>query len=1021
MAALRFQMLGALRVWRGDVELDPGPRQQAAVLAVLLARAGQPVSRTELIDLIWEDDPPPSAVNVIHKYVGALRRLLEPDLAVRATGSYVWRHGDGYLFKSGEELDLAAFRELVRTARAGNDVDRFAEALALWRGPAGDGLGLGPNAEPIFVALNEEFVEACVAAAGLAVSLGRPDRVLLPLRLAVSMAPFDEAAHAALIACLGAAGHRAEALAVFRTVRARLARELGIEPGPALGVAHRHVLAHTLETAADPDSGDDGLVGRTVELAALREAVTAAFAGGTSVVIVEGGPGTGKTRLLQSAAAEADRRGALVVWGSCLESNGTPSMWPWVEVVSTIVDALPGATRERWLAGDLGRLVDPRTSALSWQPDGGAQFRMFEAVVALIGEVAAQRPVQLLIDDMHWGDSASLRLFGHLVTRLPSRTVIVGALRDRAPVPSEELSRLLGAVSRGAGHNRIRVGPLAVAEVAELVRRESGQDPGDAAAAIHARTAGNAFLVRELSRLPGGTWPTAGPSVPATVRDVIRTRLAQLDDGARSVVQIAALIGRQVGLRLLASAARHDVRTCLELMESLESHGLMEPVRDDPYTFAFLHDLVREAVAELLPARDAAVLHLHIAEAIEGSGSLREPFVEQLAHHLRASGPLVDPARTASALVRAGRSAMAKCAFEAAERQLQSAVQIASAGGLADIELSALLLMAALTWRQRENDGHYLELLERAEYLARKLGQEQRAADFLYVRSIAHLSCTREEQVRLVRRMLDLGNASTDPTIRAYGLLAWGYYQWEAGDIAEALRYLSEGNQVASRLKADRPRPDQMRVAPLLQALAEGMSGDLETARASFDDLRTAAGDDPYALTMWAHFASMTAAMAGDAGWARRATNQWTAADPEHLILIADPYLRVNRCWTRAMSGDDPAAAAVEAEKIVDGTLVDPPRFGVVFNYLLVAEMFLLAERTDQAGAVLARAEHFLDVHGQRYSEGMLLLLRARLQLARGETARVVRSAAELARARSAERGAHLFARRAEDFLSLFP
>src|SRR5689334_7207827 len=85
-AHLRFQILGPLRVWRDGVELNVGPRQQAYLLCLLLARVGRPVSTSELIDLIWDDNAPGSAVNVIHKYVGALRRVLEPTTSARTSG-----------------------------------------------------------------------------------------------------------------------------------------------------------------------------------------------------------------------------------------------------------------------------------------------------------------------------------------------------------------------------------------------------------------------------------------------------------------------------------------------------------------------------------------------------------------------------------------------------------------------------------------------------------------------------------------------------------------------------------------------------------------------------------------------------------------------------------------------------------------------------------------------------------------------------------------------------------------------
>ena len=262
-SALRLQILGPLRLWRDDVELDPGPRQQAALLTLLLARANQPLSRAELIDLIWDDEPPGSAVNVIHKYVGALRRVLETDLTARASGSYLQRRGDGYLFESRDSrLDLIAFRELVRAARlAANQeqhqvaLDHFVDALVLWRGSAGEGLGLGLLAAPAFVALNSEFFEACVAATDLAVALRQPKRVLPALQLAASMAPLDEGVQAALVTCLSAVGQRAEAFATLRAVRTRLADELGIGLGSALREAQQQILAETVGAAVTPDTG----------------------------------------------------------------------------------------------------------------------------------------------------------------------------------------------------------------------------------------------------------------------------------------------------------------------------------------------------------------------------------------------------------------------------------------------------------------------------------------------------------------------------------------------------------------------------------------------------------------------------------------------------------------------------------------------------------------------------------------------------------------------------------------------
>ncbi|SNY26056.1 AfsR/SARP family transcriptional regulator [Paractinoplanes atraurantiacus] len=257
--ALRLQIMGPLRIWRGGHELDAGPRQQRCLLALLIAQEGRPVSMTDLIDLMWGPVPPASAINVIHKYVGALRRLMEPDLTPRSPGSFLARHDTGYRFSAGPEtLDLVAFRQSVALARelAGRDqpeeaLDRYVQALQLGQGPAGDTLGDSAAATATFAGIDGEFFDAAVAAAGIALTVGRPSRVLPALRLAARMGRMHEPVHAALVTTLAAGGHQAEALDAYRSIRERLADELGIDPGRELQEAQQRVLTQAVAPPAE--------------------------------------------------------------------------------------------------------------------------------------------------------------------------------------------------------------------------------------------------------------------------------------------------------------------------------------------------------------------------------------------------------------------------------------------------------------------------------------------------------------------------------------------------------------------------------------------------------------------------------------------------------------------------------------------------------------------------------------------------------------------------------------------------
>jgi DNA-binding SARP family transcriptional activator len=604
--SVKVQILGPLRVWRDRTELSPGPRQQAQLLAVLAARAGRPVSTSELIDMVWDVDVPTSAMNTVHKYVGSLRRLLEPDLPVRAAGAYLHRHGPGYLFVGGGEVvDVAAFRATLAAARAhlgGPDarpqeaLSAYLEAVELWEGRAGGGLLTAPLATPIFIQLDEEFFGACTEAAELARGSGCPEAMVSPLRLAARMAPLNETVHASLVSTLVASGHRAEAVAVFQTVRTQLAEELGIEPGPALRAARHEIAAAPAGTVASRESSAPsaqtmrgGLVGRRGVIAALRAVVEPAYDGGSGLAVVEGEQGTGKTRILEELAREAEAHGARPVWCPCRLDRRTRPLWPWAQAVRS--------------------LQETNSASLPSLEMGGAWFDMFEQVADLIDRAAARQPLLVLVDDVHWADRPSLELLRHVITRLPVNVALVCAVRDKAPTPTRDVVRLLASASQLAHHRRIELAPLTSVEVAELVLSDTGVRLDEPALEqMCARTGGRPLLVRELARVVTGAQAQDG--LPRTVQDLVRDRTGDLEARTVMLLQLAAhLSGRVEGpvdTAYLGRLARLDHQSCLDHLDRLESLGLLEHV--SPRSVDFPVGLFRESVAAGTPRGVAAGL-----------------------------------------------------------------------------------------------------------------------------------------------------------------------------------------------------------------------------------------------------------------------------------------------------------------------------------------------------------------------------------------------------------------------------
>jgi DNA-binding SARP family transcriptional activator len=254
---VQFSLLGPVRAWCGPAEVDLGPNQQRATLALLLVRANRFVTTDDLIELLWERNPPGSAINVIHKYIGAIRRLLEPNLEARTSGRWLTRQGGAYRLAADESTsDLIAFRRRVKDARSARAGDRPAdaldllmEALGLRRGACGEGLELCRRHREYFTAVDQEYAAAVGEAADAALACAQPLSVLPLLRQVASDDPLNESLQARLMLLLAATGQQALALAQYQAVRERLSDELGVDPGTEMRIAHGKVLRQELPMA----------------------------------------------------------------------------------------------------------------------------------------------------------------------------------------------------------------------------------------------------------------------------------------------------------------------------------------------------------------------------------------------------------------------------------------------------------------------------------------------------------------------------------------------------------------------------------------------------------------------------------------------------------------------------------------------------------------------------------------------------------------------------------------------------
>ncbi len=265
--ALRVGVLGPVTAWYGDQELLVGQPRQQAVLGILAMRANRVISRGELVDAVWGQDPPASAEGGIYTYVAGLRRIIEPNRSLRGPGRVLVSSGAGYvLHLVPGQPDAVSFEQHLgreRQLRKGGDlagaVAALNSALGLWRGIAFAGVP-GPFAETERARLGELRSMAAEERADVLLALGQHEEVVPDLTAMVADHPLRERMRGLLMVALYRCGRPAEALRVFAEGRRVLAEELGIDPGSELSRVHQQILTSdpALKLASDGPPGAAG-------------------------------------------------------------------------------------------------------------------------------------------------------------------------------------------------------------------------------------------------------------------------------------------------------------------------------------------------------------------------------------------------------------------------------------------------------------------------------------------------------------------------------------------------------------------------------------------------------------------------------------------------------------------------------------------------------------------------------------------------------------------------------------------
>jgi tetratricopeptide (TPR) repeat protein len=447
--------------------------------------------------------------------------------------------------------------------------------------------------------------------------------------------------------------------------------------------------------------GSQPLFGRDREVAELKSALHAAEGGKGALLLFVGEPGIGKTTLANDFANIASARGARVTWGRAWEAGGAPAYWPWIEALRPFAALTATASEnERKRIAPLAHLLPELEGCAAPKPAADPaqdRFQLFEAVAAFLALLARDRPLVILLDDVHVADVGSLLLL-HFVARQAQRSpvIVVAAYRDAEARLSAEAGEALAKVAREGRYLALR--RLARDEVASWAATE-GVDDADA---IFDATEGNPLFVVEMLRLARDRGSAARLSgrLPDGVRDVIRARLALLSPPARALLDAGSVLGRTLDLGIAASLVDLPLAAARDLAdEAVRSNALvddpgMSPAGGAGDRTSFSHILIREVLYRDLTAIRRAELHARVAHALlDRHGDDPDASLAEAVHHLFAAEPIVPPDEAITWARRGAERAARRLGFEEAAELLSRATERLPAGR--DAEKCDLLLELA--------------------------------------------------------------------------------------------------------------------------------------------------------------------------------------------------------------------------------------------------------------------------------------------------------------------------------------
>ena len=637
-SSLEIYLFGAPRLLLNGQPVDTLRRKNRALIYYLTAHP-QPLTRENLLSFFWPDHERADAQPILRTMIYDLRKQL---------GDSFCAEDETISLASGTVIDVQTFSTTLQSRAS--DPSSLANALTLYKGDFLDGFSLTDSPQFDDWSASERDHYRLLAMEGFAGLAHRQETLrdypaaLKSMQRALRFNPFQEDLQRDLMRLFYLNGDRAGVVRQYETLRKLLDEEMGVPPMPETRSLY-DVLINDTFISLSPESATESLqaatvvpqsvlpfIGREVELETLKSHL-----GSGKLILLEGEPGIGKTRLAAELIASQLKLkpSPLILRGVAYELEQGLPYQPIVDALRSLLASPEWKTLSaeldlgpHWLT-ELTRLLPeilneyPELPAPAHPAD---ESHLWEALVQLIRALTHRRKVWLFLDDLHWADAATIGWLGYLVRHISSASFVVLAT-SRPNEGQTDLVKLIQALTR-----EDRLIHLQLAELTELAMHEmatalSPTHNNELSEWLIQNAEGNTFFLTELVRyaysigllkkdgsLDADLFRTS-LIVPATIQNLIESRLLRLSQNARHLLHIAAIIGREFDFELVQQVSGLSESDTLDAIEELQTVQLIRPLLGDKY--AFDHSLTMQVALQDLSQTRNHFLNRRVAERLE--------------------------------------------------------------------------------------------------------------------------------------------------------------------------------------------------------------------------------------------------------------------------------------------------------------------------------------------------------------------------------------------------------------------